>query len=119
MAENKKAIYNSISSKTDSDGNLYVTATDFTNLELSIGDVGNKYFTKEMPDQKTPKREERKNMYHCDWCGTNFEATKKEVDPEKNGGYFCKPKCKIEAKYGRSALEPELFAEEINQKGDN
>lgn len=75
------------------------------------------------PKKKKGKEKEHRQLFRCDWCGQDFQATRTEVNPEENGGYYCpdKPKCRIEGKYGRSMLDKELFIleeEDVNDVPD-
>ena len=109
----------------------YTTFTDNTNTGTSGWSMSAKDLddilhdidrSTERAKKKMKKRKENKEktlVFNCDWCGNKFRETIEKVDAEKNRGYFCSLKCKIEGKYGRSSLSKELFELDEEKEEDN
>lgn len=99
----------------NANANRYTTSTaNWTVSNLDVDKLLHGTYIGAKPlKKKKGKKEGKKDrqLFRCDWCGKDFHATRKEVNPEENQGYYCidNPKCKIEGKYGRSMLSKELF----------
>lgn len=101
----------------DSTTNNNWTINDL-DLERMLND--NDLSVKKVKNKMKKKKEENKELlFNCDWCDKSFMATVEEVNHDKNHGYYCSLKCKIQGKYGRSSLNKDLFELEEEKEGDN
>lgn len=85
-------------------------------LDMMLKDLDKKA---EKVKKKIEKKSDETMLYSCDMCGSGFRATKKEINAQENGGYYCSLKCKIAGKYGRSSLDESFFELEEEIEGNN